>query len=50
MVDGISEPLAKLHGHATDLKYDELKTFRERLLFAFHKGSRGALATMLAQK
>ena len=41
----LRNPLA--HGRFVDLGYDALKTFRERLLFAFHKDSPGALAMML---
>lgn len=41
----LRNPLA--HGRFVELGYDTLKTFRERLLFAFQKDTPGVLAMML---
>lgn len=41
----LRDPVA--HGRFVDLKYDELKKFRERLLFSFSRKGPGALAMML---
>ena len=44
----LRDPVA--HGRFVDLKYDELKKFRERLLFSFAKKGPGALAMMLQRR
>jgi Tetratricopeptide repeat len=41
------DPVA--HGRGIELGYDELKLFRERLLFDFGKRKRGALAVLLSK-
>ena len=38
------------HGRGIEIGYDELKRFREELLFDFRGSKRGALARLLAPK